>query len=446
MKKSLLHTISILPHKLIFVLFVLLIVNCSLLIVNCYGQWYKQPIPVNQQITGIKFVDTSNGWACTTKFNATQQDTAFILHTTNGGTNWFIQYFRPSIQAYDAMTMVNNMIGYAAGDSIQGQFGGGSILIKTTNGGLNWFNIPIPYNMSITKFYFFSPDTGWETDSYASSPDARLTTDGGFTWQQRTNGMTDYPTRCAFFLNYNTGYCGSGHSLYKTTNAGISWQLNIAFSNAISSIFFLNENTGWAGQAGYFIEHTSNGGSNWISQSLPPLAQSDTYVILFFDSLKGYAGDGINAIFKTNNGGLNWGYQIDTGGQKNISFVDSLHGWTTPMYSGFVEHTTNGGGSISYVGIINISNEIPEEYKLFQNFPNPFNPSTKIEIDVPQRSLINIAVYDVTGREVVTLINEELAAGKFSVTWDASNYPSGLYFCRLTSDKFTETRKMILLK
>ena len=427
--------------KLIF----FLIVNCSLLTVNCYSQWYKQQIPVNKPVTGIKFIDTLNGWASTGDFFDTSfQNTGCILHTTNGGANWSIQLGKSRF-AFSTMTMVNNMTGYAFGDSL-GPLVGRVEFIKTTNGGINWFNIAIPNTMWISQFYFLNPDTGCEADNAASSPDTRFTTDGGYTWQQRTNGMTDYPTRCAFFLNYNTGYCGSGHSLYKTTNAGISWQLNIAFSNAISSIFFLNENTGWAGQAGYFIEHTSNGGSNWISQSLPPLAQSDTYVILFFDSLKGYAGDGINAIFKTNNGGLNWGYQIDTGGQKNISFVDSLHGWTTPMYSGFVEHTTNGGGSISYVGIINISNEIPEGYKLFQNFPNPFNPSTKIEIDVPQRSLINIAVYDVTGREVVTLINEELAAGKFSVTWDASNYPSGLYFCRLTSDKFTETRKMILLK
>jgi len=458
MKKSLLHTISILPRKLVAVLLVLFAVNCSLLTVNCYGQWFKQPIPVNQNVYGIKFIDTLNGWACTAKFNATQQDTAFIIHTTNGGANWFIQYYKPTIQGFSAITMVNNMVGYAAGDSMQGQFGGGSILIKTTNGGLNWFNIPIAYNMSITKFYFISPDTGWETDNAASSPDARLTTDGGYTWLQRTNGMTDYSTVGVNFINFDTGFCASGYSLYKTTNSGINWNLLNDFGSGIGSIFFLNEQIGWVDIAD-FIKYTSNGGISWVTQIPPPTSQ--IYSIFFFDNSKGYASDiGNQRILKTTNGGTNWGYQIDTGSSKYLSFADSLHGWSSPFYNiGAVDHTTNGGGSISYVGIINISDEIPEQYRLFQNYPNPFNPSTKIRFSLIKASYVQIKIFDVSGRELNPWIfgwypETLLQAGTHEFQFDGSEMASGVYFFKLivtdgakTTNKIYEsTIKMILVK
>lgn len=97
-------------------------------------------------------------------------------------------------------------------------------------------------------------------------------------------------------------------------------------------------------------------------------------------------------------------------------------------------------------GIIKLGGTVPEQFQLRQNYPNPFNPSTNIVFDVPKKSFINVVIYDILGREVVSLINEELTAGKYSVTWDASNYPSGLYFYRLTANDFTGTRKMILLK
>ena len=398
LKKSLLHTISILPRKLIFVLFVLFvlfIVNCSLLIVNCYSQWYKQQIPVNQQITGIKFIDTLNGWASTTKFNATQQDTAFILHTTNGGANWFIQFYRQSIQAYTAMTMVNNIVGYAAGDSIYSTFGANAILLKTTNGGINWFNIPVPYNLFIDQFYFLSPDTGWEVSNNSIGPDVRVTTDGGYNWQVRTNGITS-TTSCIFFLNYDTGFCGSSNMIFKTTNAGLNWfQIGYFNANNINSIFFYNDKIGWSGMSYDSIAYTSNGGLNWIYQTKP--IHQGPISFYFFDSLKGWGGTGFEKILKTTNGGLNWGYQIDSGWTNYLSFIDSSKGWTGSLG---IYKTTNGGGSINYIGIINISDEIPKQYKLFQNYPNPFNPSTKIRFSLIKASYVQIKIFDVSGREL----------------------------------------------
>lgn len=93
-----------------------------------------------------------------------------------------------------------------------------------------------------------------------------------------------------------------------------------------------------------------------------------------------------------------------------------------------------------------VKGEIPTEYSISQNYPNPFNPSTKIEIALPQRALTKITIYDVLGREIQTLINNELEAGYYETNIDASRFPSGVYFYRIQSGNFLQTKKMILMK
>jgi hypothetical protein len=89
---------------------------------------------------------------------------------------------------------------------------------------------------------------------------------------------------------------------------------------------------------------------------------------------------------------------------------------------------------------------IPKEFSLSQNYPNPFNPSTKIEFALPQRALTKITIYDVLGREFNMIVNEELRAGYYEMNIDASKFPSGVYFYRIQSGNFVQTKKMILLK
>lgn len=101
---------------------------------------------------------------------------------------------------------------------------------------------------------------------------------------------------------------------------------------------------------------------------------------------------------------------------------------------------------INPIGIEPVSSEIPKTFSLSQNYPNPFNPNTTIKFDLPVSGLIKLSVYDILGREIETLINEDLKAGTYLVNWNASNYPSGIYFYRIETRDFTETKKMILIK
>ena len=88
----------------------------------------------------------------------------------------------------------------------------------------------------------------------------------------------------------------------------------------------------------------------------------------------------------------------------------------------------------------------PVEFMLYQNYPNPFNPVTAINYDLPNSGFVRLVVYDVLGKEIAVLVNEKQTAGKYNVNWDASNNPSGVYFYKLTTAYYNQTKKMVLLK
>jgi hypothetical protein len=89
---------------------------------------------------------------------------------------------------------------------------------------------------------------------------------------------------------------------------------------------------------------------------------------------------------------------------------------------------------------------IPKSYELSQNYPNPFNPTTNIEFQIANFGFVSLKVYDITRREVATLVSEKLPAGKYKYDWDASNLASGVYFYELEAKEFTQTKRMLLLK
>ncbi len=97
-------------------------------------------------------------------------------------------------------------------------------------------------------------------------------------------------------------------------------------------------------------------------------------------------------------------------------------------------------------GITDEQNKIPSEYSLNQNYPNPFNPTTTIKYSIPKTSNVELKVFDILGSEVAELVNEEKPAGNYTVNFNASRLPSGIYFYRIEAGKFTTTKKLILLK
>jgi hypothetical protein len=134
------------------------------------------------------------------------------------------------------------------------------------------------------------------------------------------------------------------------------------------------------------------------------------------------------------------------GSNTDVYKVDTANGHTT--LTGSIAYSLRrlaiAGGT--YIGINQTGTEVPSEFKLMQNYPNPFNPETKIKFQVAKTDFVNITIYDMLGREAAMLVNEKLSPGSYDINWNAMQYPSGAYICRMSSGNFIETKSMILVK
>jgi hypothetical protein len=104
------------------------------------------------------------------------------------------------------------------------------------------------------------------------------------------------------------------------------------------------------------------------------------------------------------------------------------------------------------IGIKNISSEVPSNFKLYQNYPNPFNPTTNIKFDITRtevrsrKSEVSLKIFDILGKEIQTLVNEQLQPGTYEITFDGSNLSSGIYYYKLISGDFIDSKKMMMIK
>ncbi len=134
----------------------------------------------------------------------------------------------------------------------------------------------------------------------------------------------------------------------------------------------------------------------------------------------------------------------------SISFMQGILYYAFSNYK-ICPRTNSDFGTVTPVGVRTISNEVSTTFKLNQNFPNPFNPSTRISFSLPMFAKVTVTVYDIMGREVRQLVNENMNAGSFMIDFNGSDLASGVYFVRLTADgikgtRFSDTKKMLLVK
>ncbi|MCO6446562.1 MAG: T9SS type A sorting domain-containing protein [Ignavibacterium album] len=141
-----------------------------------------------------------------------------------------------------------------------------------------------------------------------------------------------------------------------------------------------------------------------------------------------------------------------------IGFVPGFGTTTEPKSYSFIDSKLETGnynyrlkqidldGSFAYSNTINIKIEQPFVFTLDQNYPNPFNPVTSIQYAIANKQFVKLIVYDVLGNEIAVLVNEEKPAGKYEVSWNASNLASGVYIYRLQSGLFVSSKKMMLLR
>lgn len=282
---------------------------------------------------------------------------------------------------------------------------------------------------------------------YQLSPIFFKSSDYGVTWNTVT--INNAPGGGAFKTIIKTGdalLAGHSWGIYRSTNDGEVWDtVKGGFPSPQTNAFHIHPTGIYAaGFMGFdpMLLRSTNNGSSWVNVS-PTGFLSGTIASLTSSASAFYCTvPGRGVYFSTDNGS-NWTQSntgITTPSTSNYFFVHgsnafvSANGlWKRPL------------SQITSTDDDDLANQ-PSNFYLAQNYPNPFNPSTKISWQVPFSSHQTLKVYDVLGKEVATLVDEEKPAGNYEIEFDAANLSSGMYLYRLQAGSFIETKKMIYLK
>jgi len=397
-----------------------------------FSQWTVQYTPATAQtVMSLKFFNNTTGYHSGILYNGSTMN---IYKTTNGSLNYTSQNSNFTSQRFMSIFMLHPDTVF-----ISGNYGK---ILRTVNGGNNWIVQYSDTTLQLWGLFFVNSNTGFVA---GSSGRIMKTTNKGDNWIILTT-----PTSTAldgiYFVNETTGYVGGANIFLKTTDAGQTWVNKVGsfispFETA-QAVYFSDENTGLYSTNAARIVRTTDGGNTWnLVYSLS--GGGAVWGLSFPTPLTGYGCTSVGTVLRTINGGLNWTEQTTplTENLYEISFPSVNTGYIA-SWSGKILKTTNGGATY----INNINSNIPDNYSLKQNYPNPFNPSTNIEFEIKKSGFTTLKIYNSDGKEIASLINEFLEAGTYETMFDAKNLSSGLYFCKLTSGNFTDTKKLMLIK
>jgi len=427
----------------VFALLILCTFNFRQSMLLAQSSWSQQILsPPNGGVGyyyGVQFVNSLTGWASGYANNDPNPDYGVLLKTTNGGTTWAWVNLEWTTQYNIGLFFFNENTGWTW--TYAGQ------IKKTTNGGNTWTDQSFGGG-NLFSIIFLNDQTGYASGYQTNNGVIRKTTNGGTNWTT-VSTITSFPLRKVKFINEMTGWIsgvnGANHYFGKTTNGGANWtQLLFEYS---TDFFFINAQTGWVTIPGIMstpavIKKTTDGGNSWISTTFPSTTNTSPYAIKFFDQNTGWCAAN-KGMYISTNGGANWIIQYQSVGSASFydcAFIGRDSGWAVGQ--NMIIRTVNG----NTISVNQISSNVPSDFSLKQNFPNPFNPSTKINFGIKNSTFASLKVFDMTGKEVKSLVNENLAAGSYELNFNASELNSGVYFYTLKTNEFTETKKMMLVK
>jgi len=376
-------------------------------------------------------------------------DDGMIMRTEDGGLTWF---------AIESNTIQNLWKTSAVdGDNILIAGTGGTIL-RSTDAGASW--VSMQSNTSTDLFGVYSNEDGLGFTVGRNGSIFR-TTDHGSNWEVVAENHGN-DLRAISMDGDNGVIVGDKNHLFFTTDAGQTWnQPNTAlpFEFSFRFVRIIDRTTVFATTTTGEIVKSLDGGNSWNV-----VYSSSTYDALYRVNIVGgnlvSVGDN-GKILVSQDMGENW--QEATSGISNdlycLNFADDLTGYSAGE-NGVMLKTIDGGFTwevMNYTlhklesrsSVIN-GNVAANNFRLEQNYPNPFNPETKINFYSPVNGNTSLKVFDITGKEIVTLLNGFKSAGNHSVTFNANNFAAGIYFYTLnvTSEQgnFSKTNKMILVK
>jgi photosystem II stability/assembly factor-like uncharacterized protein len=398
----------------------------------CQNVWEKIQSPTTEVLQKVVFVDSVTGWAV--------GDSGIIIHTSDAGNTWGIQHYNVDYNIL-SVSFPNKNLGWALARTYFG-----TDIMKTFDGGNSWknesYNGPDPYLQSIC---FADSLNGWIGTLYG---EILNTTDGGHLWNSALIDTFASTINNFTFANNNYGFACGGHTdllgaIYKTTDGGKNWTAKSVAAEPIQKLLLLDSNNivgiGGDFELGSGFVKSSNAGVDWVYTLLNIRATgmgisfrtaSEAWVPLKY----------FGKFLVTYNAGDTWNEYItpDSVSMLDIVFTDSLHGYAVG----------ENGNILKYKGIVSSVKypvEAPSGYKLDQNFPNPFNPSTMVSFFIPEKANVKLFVYDIMGREVKSF-QQQMDIGAHDIIFTSENLSSGVYIYTLIANKYMASKKMVLLK
>ena len=413
------------------------------------------------------------------KLSIPEASAIYLTALGNSGTSYVLR--GNGLVSLASDIMINGLyfptgqIGYAVCDS--------GVIYKTTSAGANWYILNTGTNINLNKTYFVNEQTGWvigknglilKTTTGGEEP--VLNSISGLVRYEDNNQPVDYGYVKAVRYDSITHNIITVDSAQIQTNGAYTLpncppiildimayendedELSFVPTYYVSTIYWQNAvhvrpdsnltniNIG--------VKRTVNpGGSMYISgyiysnSSLDYTALKDA--VVYSRAAGQFKGHSISL--------SNGYYRIDSLSAGTYELIVNRMGYNTSQIS--ISITNSSLNNINFyldnysVPVIITGSKTPDNFSLNQNYPNPFNPLTNIEFEIPKLSLVKLVIYNVLGKEVETLVKGNLNGGIYKAEWDASNYPSGVYYYRLTSGDpsvdghvYSDTRKMILIK
>jgi photosystem II stability/assembly factor-like uncharacterized protein len=261
--------------------------------------------------------------------------------------------------------------------------------------------------------------------------------DDGLTWTYAYSTQLNQNMRGIFISESGTIFAYTGSDVYRSTDVGWNWtKLSVRSSHAI--LEYHNGDIYSGGSNG--IHRSTDGGDTWVQ-----LFQTTVYYLIKLSNGTLIAANK-QWIFKSNDGFQSWSELYSppiykSGGDIYISDISNSNS------DAFYICTFNNGIYKASIPV-SVTNQlvVGTSFYLSQNFPNPFNPSTVIQYNVPRTCNVALKVFDSLGREIATLVNEEKIAGNYSISFNGSNFSSGVYFYQLLTPEVRITKKFILLR
>jgi photosystem II stability/assembly factor-like uncharacterized protein len=409
------------PMKTKILLALVIILIPINLLAQTYG-WMDLSDNINSEIGVAELLDVyfigEEGWI--SSFNPYGAD-GEILHTTDGGLTFDIQ---TTMRANCSVFMVNNSVGYCGCVS--------GFVLKTIDGGNNWDLHGMTAGGYVTAISFPpNSDTGYcccLNGYLCTITPSEVVVDTQITYDHLTS--ISFPTS-------EQGWSSGSNVIAHYING--SWIRDQSYTFGTQySISMISNTMGWIG--GSHILHTTDG-YHWLPQAWPDTLNSAILEIFFINENEGWAVGDNGLIIHTTNGGETWLRQAEdlTEDFLNAMFAVS----NTEIYAVGANGTFLKYGELTG---IDDENKLPSKISLSQNYPNPFNAKTSIQFELVISSHVKLEVYNVLGEKVATVTATDYPAGNHAISFDASSYASGIYFYKLDTGDFTDTKKMLLIK